>query len=167
VIALGAGKAASQMVETTITATNGIEVSKNSDEFAGRFEYSAPIIRFTTAEGRGNGFALVAKIRRGQSLGDLNVQGSIVYSGDWEFYTNAVFKGGDAVDYKRTGGDVGSCRYGCTLTESFVIHLTAAQIKAHAENGVVPIQIRATKSSNTAILNIPVSYIDAVNEVAK
>ena len=159
--------AQAQMVESHVTASNGVTIDKNADDFAGRYEYSAPIINFTTANSAGNGFALVAKIRNNGILGKLNIQGSIVYSGDWQFFTSAVFKGGDPVDYTRVDGDVGDCQYGCTLSESYIINLTPADIQKHASDGIVAIQIRASKTGNTAIVNIPVSYIDAVNEVAK
>ena len=157
--------ASAQMVKSQVTASNGVIVDVNSDAFAGRSEYSAPDLKFGS-QGGANGFAFVAKVRKGTVLGALNVQGFIMYSGEWRFFKTALFKGGDPVKYVRTDGKVGSCRYGCSLTESFQMEFTPAQIAAHTENGILSVQIRAD-SGDTAILNIPVSYLVAVNELAK
>lgn len=105
-------------------------------------------------------------MRRAKVLGELNIQGFFIYSGEWKFFTSAVFKGGDPVNYTRLGGDVSSCRYGCTLTENFFIKISDEEIKKHSIEGFVSIQIRS-KGLDTAILSIPVEYITAVNEVAK
>lgn len=77
-----------------------------------------------------------------------------------------MFKGGEEAKFTEAGRDVSSCRYGCTLTENFFIEITPEQLKKYAEAGVVPLQIRAG-SAHTAMINIPVAYIAAVNEVAK
>lgn len=159
--------AQAQMVESHVTASNGVVVDVNSDDFAGRAEYTSPSIKFKAAEGSGSGSVLVAKIKKASALGPLIVDGFIVYSGDWQYFESAVYRGGDPVDFKRTGGEVGSCRYGCTLTESFRMNITPADVKKHAEGGVVIVQIRATKNGNTALISIPASYLDAVQEVAK
>lgn len=161
-----AGSAHAQMVETHLTATNGIVVDLNSDEFAGRYEYSAPSIKLNI-NGGGSGFALVAKIKKSNAFLPLSIQGSLLYTGEWRYYESAVFKGGDPVDYKPGARNVGSCRYGCSLTEGFFIELSSADIVKHAENGIVAIQLRPTRSSATAMLEVPVAYIEAVNEVAK
>jgi hypothetical protein len=164
-ITLATTTASAQMTKSQFTASNGVVVDVNSDDFAGRAEYSAPAIKFSPENG-GSGYALVAKTRHAGKLGPLNIQGFIMYSGSWRFYSSAIFKGGAAATYAATGRDVGSCRYGCTLTENFMIDLTPTQVEQHAENGVLAIQIRG-KSADTAIIQVPVSYIDAVTEVAK
>jgi hypothetical protein len=164
---LMASPAVAQMVKSKVTASNGVQVDVAVDDFAGRAEYSAPVVEFTPATGGGSGIALVAKVRRSGALSPAGVQGFIMYSGEWQYYGTAVFKGGDPVSYTRLGGDVGSCRYRCTLTERYTIEVSAADIKKHAENGILPIQIRASKTGNTALLQIPTSYFDAVNEVAR
>lgn len=164
-LGLIAQPSSAQMVKSHVTASNGVVVDVNSDSFAGRAEYSAPNIDFKSEQGA-SGLALVAKVKRGGTLGTLNVQGFLMYSGEWRFFKSAVFKGGDPVKYTRTDGKVGSCRYGCTLTVSFQMEFTPAQLTAHAENGILAIQIRAT-SGDTAIVNLPISYLVAVNEVAK
>lgn len=160
-----ADPSAAQMKKAAFTASNGVVVDVNSDDFAGRAEYSAPTIRFSPSNG-GSGVALIAKTRHAGKLGVLNVQGFIMYSGSWRFYSNAIFKGGAQASFKSIGRDVGSCRYGCSLTENFIIDLSPEDITKHTENGVLAIQIRG-KSADTAIMEIPVSYIQAVNEVAK
>lgn len=160
-----AGSAHAQFVKSKITASNGVEVTRSVDEFAGRHEYSAPEIELTTSKGGGTGFALVALVRTSSINTGTVIQGGIFYSGDWEFFNSAVFRGGDPVSYTRLRGDVGSCRYGCSLSESFSISLSAEEISKYAVDGVVEMQIRGTASGNTAMLKVPVAYIDAVNEV--
>ena len=158
--------ALAQMVKSKAVATNGVEVVVYSDDFAGRYEYTAPSIDFSTGGG-GRGVALVAKVRKNGTLNKTSIQGFIIYTGSWQYFTSAAFRGGDPVNYTRTGGDVGSCRYGCTLTEHFSIELSPQDIAKHSENGIVAVQVRASKTANTGIMNIPVRYIDAINEVAK
>lgn len=157
--------AMAQSVETNVTASNGVVISKISDDFAGRHEYSAPAIEVRSAKGA-SVIAIPAKVRKGSALGEFSVVGFVMYNGDWRYYDSAVFRGGDPVDYTRTDSKVGSCRYGCTLTESFSIRLTPAQIAKHSEGGNIVVQIRS-RSLDTAQISIPVSYIDAVNELAK
>lgn len=155
-----------QMIESTVTATNGVVVDVNSDSFAERYEYSAPVVNFTNP----SGFFLVARIRSAGRLGNLEVGGSIAYYGDWRQYRSAVFRGGAAANYTRDGGRVTSCsgsRYGgCGLMESFTIILSQAEVTQHAENGVLQIQVRPSLGGDPVMLNIPVNYIDAVMEVA-
>lgn len=157
--------ALADMIATKIKASNGVEIDLNSDEFAERYEYSAPVINLTSNDGV-DGYLLIFKVRRAGTLGGVKMQGSIMYRGEWRWYETAVFKGGDAVDFKRTDSEVGSCRYGCSLTEDYSITLTPEQIAKHAENGNIPIQIRA-RSTQTLMVTIPVAYINALNEVAK
>lgn len=156
-----------QMVKTYVTASNGVVISRNYDEFSGRTEYTAPTIDIKTNYGEGNGAIFVGKVKQNGILGKLLISGFVLYSGNWQLFNSAVFRGGESVDYTRTGGSVGSCRYGCTLTEDFVVNFTQDQIKRHAENGILSIQISASKSGNKIVVDIPINYIDAINEVAK
>ena len=159
------GSAHAQFVKTKVTASNGVEVIQSVDEFAGRYEFTAPSIEFTTSKKGGTGFALVALLRTNTINSGAEIQGAIFYKGDWEYFNSAVFRGGGAVNYTRLGGDVGSCRYGCNLSEDFSISLTAEEISKYAVDGVVEMQIRGTSSGNTAMLKVPVAYIEAVTEV--
>lgn len=154
-----------QMVKSEQTASNGVKISVSTDEFASRAEYVAPSIDFK-ADRNTNGAVFIARIKKGAVVGPIIIQGFVIYSGDWRYYTKAVFRGGDAVDFTRTGGKVGSCRYGCTLTEEFTLELSASEAAKHAVDGMVDIQIRANDGA-TALFTIPVSYLAAVNEVAK
>lgn len=153
-----------EMTKTQYTAPNGVVVDVETDDFAGRREFASPAVEFKP-DGGGSGYAIVGRVFDSGKLRDLNVQGFITYSGDWRSYNTAIFKGGAAADFHSAGHDVGSCEYGCTLTENFVINITPEQARAHAENGVVAIQLRGS-SANTAIMSIPVSYIDAVAQTA-
>jgi hypothetical protein len=153
-----------QMVKSQITASNGIRVDLNSDDFANRYEYSAPVI---DVSGSPSGFVLVGKVKNKGILGGMTLQGAIMYGGDWHYYSSAVYRGGDPVDYKTTSRKVMSCRYSCTFMEGFMIDLTPKDVISHAENGMLAIQIRAQASADVFMLQIPTTYIDAVNEVAK
>jgi hypothetical protein len=156
-----ATSASAEAVKSEVTASNGVPVTVYADEFAARYEYSAPVVKASPC------FALVARVKRGTETSSVNLQGSCVYSGSWRFYSSAIFKGGAEAPFTSAGREVGSCRYGCTLTESFRIDLTPAQIKAHTENGIVAIQIRASKTGDTTILEVPTSYFAAVEEVSR
>ena len=151
--------------ESEVTAANGIIVDVNADSFAGRYELSAPVIKEKSEKGASL-YAFVAKIKRSESSSGLNIQGFISYSGHWRYYQSAVFQGGEEVDYTRTGGDVGSCRYGCSLTENFMIELTPEQIAKYGSDGTIKMQIRSMKSTDKILLTVPVSYIKAVEEVS-
>jgi len=160
-------QADAQAVESHVTASNGVVVDVNSDEFANRYEYSAPIIKFSVGSGAVESFALVAKVKKSGALSGLMIQGNIYYNGEWHYYTSALFKGGDPVDFAEGSKEVLNCSYGCSFTEGFVIKLKPTDIAKHAENGTLAVQIRPARSTEIALLQIPVSYINAVNEVAK
>jgi hypothetical protein len=158
--------AQAQSVESHLTASNGVEVTLHSDDFADRYEYTGPTI-FFMAEGTGlRSFALVARIREGGVLSPLQIIGSIYYEGDWRRYSRAIFRGGDPADFSEAGREVVTCRGGCSYREGFQITLFAEDVTAHSENGYVLIQVRAAASPDTALIQIPISQIDAVNEIA-
>ena len=157
--------AIAQSVKSIVAASNGVEITVYSDEFANRFEYSAPSIKLN------DGFALVATVKKAGVVPPAHITGAMVYSGEWRHYNSAIFRGGDAAEFTVTDRKVGRCssyRYSgpsCTLSEGFRIELAPSDIQKHAQNGILAIQIRAQDTS-TAIIEVPVSYIDAVNEVA-
>ncbi len=159
-----AQSADAEMTKTQYTAPNGVVVTVNTDEFAGRREFSSPFVKFTP-DGGGLGDAMVGEVFNGGKLLGLTIQGVVAYSGDWRFYDSAIFKGGEPAQFHRTGSDVGSCNYGCSLSEQFVIEVTPEEAKAHVENGIVAVQIRG-RGGATAIIGIPLSYFDAVQAVA-
>jgi len=154
----------SQAVKSTITASNGIAISVYSDEFANRYEYSAPKIDIP------DGFVLVGAIKKGGVANPPTLQGAFIYSGEWRRYSSALFRGGDRAAFVALERNVGRCsssrysRPSCTLTEEFRIDLSTDDIRKHSEGGVVAIQVRADDTT-TAIIEVPVAYIDAVNEV--
>lgn len=160
-----ASTAQAQAVKSERPASNGVLVTVYSDDFANRHEYSAPSIDVT------DGYALVIALRNGGTVTPAYVTGSFIYSGEWRRYNSALFKGGDPAKFIERGRDVGQCsssrysRPSCTLTESFRIELSADDIKKHTVDGRIAIQVRAQDTS-TAIFEIPVTYINAVNELA-
>lgn len=164
--AAGSSAAEAQSVKSTVTASNGVAVTVYADEFANRYEYTAPSI---TA---GDGFVLVATVKKAGVAPPPHLTGAFIYSGEWRRYNSAIFRGGSPAKFIEESRNVGRCsssrysRPSCTLTESFKIELTPTDIAKHAENGKVAIQVRAQDTSTT-IIEVPVAYIDAVNEVAK
>ena len=105
-----------QVVKTEVAATNGVMVTVNSDSFSGRNEYTSPEIRLSlTGPVDSIGYAYVAKTSQGGVVGVGEIQGGIVYNGTWQHFNAAVFRGGEVVDYKKTGETVVDCRNGCTL----------------------------------------------------
>ena len=161
-----AAQVAAQSVKSTVTASNGVQVTVYSDEFANRYEYSAPSVDLT------DGFVLVASIKKGGVATPVYLTGTLIYSGEWRRYNSALFRGGDPAKFIEAGREVGRCqasrysRASCTLSEGFKIQITPAEISKYAQNGVLAIQIRAQDTS-TVMLQIPVSYFDAVAEVSK
>lgn len=155
-----------QGVKSIFAATNGVNVTIYSDDFARRYEYSAPTIHLK------DGFALVAKIKKGDVIVPAHITGSMMYSGEWRHYNSAIFRGGDAADFTVTNRNVGRCysslhsRATCTLSEGFNIKVGPDEIAKYSLNGILPIQIRAEDGS-AEIISIPVAYFDAVNEASK
>jgi hypothetical protein len=166
-LACTVSSAFAESVKTTEMSTNGVSVTVYSDAFAGRAEYSAPSIEFQVGDSYSKSFALVAYTKRAATNGPLVLVGSIYYRGDWHYYNSAIFKGGDSAEFTNTSRDVISCRRGCSYSEGFRIVLTPEVVAKYMENGVLPIQIQAQRSSDDPIIEIPKSYIDAVIEVSK
>ena len=161
-----ASPVAAQAVRSEVTTSNGIVVTVYADEFAGRYEYSAPSINFDS-----NSFALVMAVNRNGEVGDVMIGGSIFYSGDWRFYNSAILRGGEEVAGVFEDRDVVSCRgsrysRGCSVREGFRLMPTDEQIAQYAENGVLAIQLRS-RSSNAIVVNIPVAHIEAVREISR
>lgn len=158
--------ACAQAVRSEVVASNGVTVTVYADEFANRYEYSAPSIDVQ------DGFALVSKVDRGDTKGPIYLGGSFLYSGEWRYYDSALFRGGDAAEFTSTGREVGRCsssrysRPSCSLREGFRIDFTAEDVANRAQDGQLGVQIRAGRSAQAVLVSIPVSYIEAVREVS-
>lgn len=163
-MATHSSQAASEKSE--VVASNGVSVSVHADDFAGRHEYTAPAIEFTAEDGA-DVTALVALVRQdGKPVGTPYVAGFVAYSDDWRRYKRAVFRGGAEAPIIQTGNEVISCRSRpCRLLEGFSIRPTKADIEAHSVDGVLEIQVRSERSKNF-IIRVPVSYFEAVIELA-
>lgn len=164
-LALAPAGAYAQSVKSEVTASNGVQVTVYSDDFADRKEFSSPWID------SGDGKLMVATVRKAGTSQPIVLSGFFVYSGEWRRYSSALFKGGDPAKFTSEGRNVGRCsssrysRPSCTLNESFSIALTAADIKKHGATGTIAVQVRADDTS-TAVFEIPVAYIKAVAELA-
>jgi hypothetical protein len=157
-------------VRSVVAASNSVDITVYSDDFAGRYEYSAPQVQFDA--GGGNyivpSFFLVARIKTSSTLTPIELQGSIYYRGDWRYYESAIFKGGTSANYSSTGRDVVDCSGSsdnCVLSEGFQIALTKPEIAKFQQSGVLEIQLRSRRD-DTALLNVPISYIEAVEQVS-
>src|SRR6185503_19423755 len=87
---LSSQSAQAQAVTSQKTASNGIVVDVNSDSFANRYEYSAPVIHFKVGDYAIPSFVLVAKIKSAGVTSALLLEGTITYGGEWHFYTTAL-----------------------------------------------------------------------------
>jgi len=158
--------ASAQSLRSEVTASNGVVVTVDSDEFANRYEYSAPQVAID------DGFVLVSRLIRADTIGPVYIGGGFIYSGDWRFYDSALFRGGDPAEFISAGRDVGRCsssRYGrpsCTLTEAFLIKLTPKDVATRGVDGKVALQIRSGRTMATVLLEVPTSHFDAVMEVS-
>lgn len=164
---MAAGPAAAQAVKSEVAAPNGVVVTVHSDEFAERYEYTGPALDLA------DGFAFVARVDRAGEAGVVEIIGTFIYSGDWRFYDGALFRGGEAAEFIETGRNVGRCggggrysRPSCSLNEGFKIRVTPEQRERLARDGKLDIQIRSGRSTQTAMLSVPLEHFDAVAAVA-
>lgn len=151
--------------KSTVTASNHIPVDVNADDFSGRFEYTAPAVNI-----QGGGFYLVAAIKKQGVPGEVFVTGTIFYSGDWRFYNQVLFRGGDKANAILEDRKVISCagsRYGggCSHSEGFEIRPTQEQITKYAANDFLEMQVSAG-GQYPVLLRVPVAYLSAVKEVS-
>jgi hypothetical protein len=154
--------ATTKNVESEVHASNGIPVTISADDAAQRYEYTAPAI--TLSENRG--FFLVAAVDHGGTKTPVMVSGTLMYRGDWRFYDQALFQGGEELPGTFDGRHAFSCAssQGCMRSENFKVEPTAAHIQKHAENGMLPVELRA-RGLNPVVIHVPVSHFDAVREV--
>lgn len=154
-----------QSERSEVVTSLGIPVTVYSDEFAERYEYTAPVINIA---GRSS-FALVARVKQNTEVKPLQVVGSIAYRGDWRRYGRAILRGGEEVNAEFGDREVISCRGsrygGCSMREGFTLFPTEAQIAEYSSDGLLKIQLRAA-AGESVIVEIPLRYIDAVNEAA-
>jgi hypothetical protein len=153
-----------QMVKSDRVASNGLVVSVNRDDFAERYEYTAPTIRFK------DGFALVAAIKKNGRARGPYIMGSLMYSDrSWRNYDQAILRGGEKVEAVFGDRDVVSCRgsrySGCTYSEGFQLTLNLDRRKRLAEAGSIDVQLKGIPGSEV-ILTVPASYFLAVEEVS-
>ncbi|MXP41287.1 hypothetical protein GRI75_06490 [Altererythrobacter soli] len=154
--------ATGRTVEPEVHASNGVPVTISADDAAQRYEYTAPAIMLSD----NRGFFFVAAVDHGGAKTPVLVSGTLMYRGGWRFYDQAFLPDGEELPGKFDGRHAFSCAsaQGCMRSENFQVAPTAAQIQKHAENGILPIQLRAG-SLNPVVIHVPVSYFDAVREV--
>lgn len=164
-VIIAATPAQAQAVKSVVRASNGVEVTVYSDEFANRYEYSAPSVE------SGDGHLMVATIKKGGVAPAPHLTGFFVYAGEWRKYVSALFRGGDAAQFIEGSRNVGSCassrysRGSCTLSETFKIEVTPAELVKHGKDGTIAVQVRAQDTSAT-VFEIPTAHFDAVKEVS-
>ncbi len=152
--------------DTKVTASNGVVVNLFSDDFAARHEWSSPSVDFKEDGSAYRSYGSAVRIKKADKLDGLTIQGAVRYGGEWHRYTQAIFKGGDAAEVAVVDRKVMDCRRGCWFSEWFIIDVTPEQIAKYAENGNLSVQL-SSEATTTAIITIPVSYLEAVSEVAK
>jgi hypothetical protein len=144
------------------TASNGVTVTVEGDEFKPSTDYSGPFMR--TGEG-----GYVVAIRKTNSSGAtvFIVQGFVIYNTDWRFYDRAYLPGGREVKFTSLGREVGRCsRYGgCTHSENYQLTFTSEQIAEGLKSGDLRVQI-GSKSNSEFVISIDPAQVRAVAEVA-
>jgi len=150
---------------STVTASNGVEVSVYSNESENRYEFSAPLIKSGDAH-------LLITTTKGEGIAPYpRIEGTFSYFGNWRNYDNALVKGSGHVEFVQVGRSEGQCHWyrysqpSCTRKERFIIVLQSDDVIKHAQDGKVALQISAQDNSTTET-EIPIAYIDAVKEVA-
>lgn len=152
--------------ETKVTASNGVVIQINLDDFADRTEYSAPAIDFSTEQGD-SGFLLLAAVKSAGNVTAPYLVGYIYYSDDWRRYSQAIFKGGSEAQFQSLDRKVVSCSNSpCKLTEGFQINVSERQVQQYAEGGKLSMQVRG-QSSSSFIISVPVSYFSAIREISQ
>jgi len=155
--------ASAQSLRSEVTTSNGVVVTVHSDEFANRYEYSAPQVRID------DGLVLVGRLIRADTIEPVHIEGAFIYysAGDWRYYDSALFRGGDPAEFISAGRDVGGCIPSlCIYTERFRINLTPEDVATRGVDGKVAIQIRSGPTMATVLLEVPTSHFDAVMEVS-
>jgi len=151
--------------EQDFTASNGLVVSVSADDFRPNKDVSAPVIRDGKA-----GVSYIYAVRKLPSGSSLHLlQGLISYSGDWRFYDRAYLKGGEAAEFNSLDRKVGYCgRYsrGCSLSETFMVRFTDEQVAAAKAAGALAVQVGSPSAGVAIVLTVPLTHLDAVDEVA-
>ena len=164
-IALFCGSAAASE-KSTVPTTFNVPITKWSDDFAGRYEFASPDVTFEIERGQLGQTASLSLVKRNGVVDGPNILVMVAYGGDWQFYSSAIFKGGEAIAFEEGSRKVLSCRGGCTMTESFFIKPTKAQLAKYGSTGNLTFQIRS-KTATQAIITIPMVYFAAIQEAAK
>ncbi|MCO5094905.1 MAG: hypothetical protein M9960_06825 [Xanthomonadaceae bacterium] len=150
--------------ESIQTASNGVEISVKSDDFADRYEYSAPAIKFGTISAD-NGAIFLARVKSAGTFTPVTIQGFIMYRGEWRRYSTAIFRGGETATLSNTQRKVVTCSSRpCVLSEYYIIHVTQEQIDKYTSDGKLEIQLRS-QDANHFMISIPANYVQALLEV--
>lgn len=164
VIALALGLApAALAAEQSFTAANGTVVSLSTDEFRPNRDVTAPLI-----SDRKSGASYIYAYRvNNDGTGAHMIQGFVNYSGRWRFYDRAYLRGGERAEFSSMGRNVGYCgRYGgCSLRESFMVTLNDKQLASARAYGALVVQIGSSSPGAAAILTVPDTHLDAVDEI--
>lgn len=155
-----------QSVKSEVVASNGTPITLYADEFADRYEYSTPTIEIPNL----GGFYFAARVNRSDTLGPIRIVGSLMYDGEWRYFTSAIFKGGREATATFTDKEVVSCRgsrfgRGCSYREGFSITIQETELREFAENEVITLQLRS-RSSENQLISIPLRHFAALKEVA-
>lgn len=164
-LALLASSMAGASEKTTVPTSFGVPITKWSDDFAQRYEYASPDVSFEVEGGQLMQSANVSLVKQKGITQAPRILVMVAYGGDWQFYNAAIFKGGEAIEFQESGRDVVSCRRGCTMSESFFVVPTKAQLAKYGADGNLTFQVRS-KRATTAVITIPMAHFAAIQEAA-
>lgn len=147
------------------TASNGVPVNVETVAAAAQYEYSSPPVDLSLSKAE-RGFVIAYRGKRAGTLYELQLLSAFFYPGAWRHYRAATFDDGAPARIGIGGHGADTCPGGpCTVNDEISINLSPTEIAAHARNGELRVQISAA-DGKTQMLRIPLTYLEAVNEVA-
>jgi hypothetical protein len=154
--------------ERKVTASNGVEVQIESDDFKPNTVFRVDVLKSKVGWSSVSPGANLA-LSRGSDRPDLlGLQLQIAYSGEWRMYDGAFLRGGVALEFSSVRRDVVSCRSRpCTLYESMVAALPREALEELSAAGDVEVKFTARRApSGDYVVTVPASAVRALLEVA-
>jgi hypothetical protein len=133
-----------------VTASNGVEVQWNSDDFTGNKVFYSPKVKGW------NTIRVVAP-----AGGQPHLLGQVVAR---VRTVDAVYRGGAPVDARVINAEFAGCRAYCSYMLTYRINVSNEELAAHTEAGVLPIRIETGETRD--VVSIPLQYFAAVREAA-
>lgn len=156
---------AQDIVNSAVTASNGVSVSIRTISRANRREIYSPMLETESSD------IYAGRIDIDGTAGALFLKGSAYYRGRAHVYDQATFVNGDLAVFKRGPVEVRGCIPGeppdCLWSEDFTVTVTSDEAAPHVRDGMLEVELSGGPTLEKTRLSIPVEYIHAVFEVAE